>query len=102
MPEKPVIKYHHDDWRIVDHFHCIVFYINISFLISIYYDYLNARQNFIDTKKETEYRKKTSYLQKISTDFQYAKEIRMFNLKDSFQGRMDEVEQLYFLYIQMH
>ena len=66
----------------------------ISFLISIYYDYLNARQNFIDTKKETEYRKKSSYLQKISTDFQYAKEIRMFNLKDSFQGRMDEVEQL--------
>lgn len=66
----------------------------ISLLISIYHDYLNARQNFIDTKEETEYRKKSSYLQKISTDFEYAKEIRMFNLKDSFQGRMDEVEQL--------
>ncbi|HBA49101.1 MAG TPA: hypothetical protein DCZ91_15160, partial [Lachnospiraceae bacterium] len=39
-----------------------------SLLISIYYDYLNARQNFIDTKEETEYRKKSSYLQKISTD----------------------------------
>lgn len=66
----------------------------VSLLISVYYDYLNARQNFIDTKEETEYRKKSSYLQKISTDFEYAKEIRMFHLKDSFQGRMDEVEQL--------
>lgn len=66
----------------------------VSLLISIYYDYLNARQNFIDTKEETEYRRKSSYLQKISTDFEYAKEIRMFHLRDSFQGRMDEVEQL--------
>lgn len=66
----------------------------VSLLISIYDDYLNARQNFIDTKEETEYRRKSSYLQKISIDFGYAKEIRMFCLKDSFQGRMDEVEQL--------
>lgn len=66
----------------------------VSLLISIYNDYLNARQNFIDTKEETEYRRKSSYLQKISMDFEYAKEIRMFHLKDSFQGRMDEVEQL--------
>lgn len=66
----------------------------VSLLISIYYDYLNARQNFIDTKEETEYRKKSAYLQKISTDFEYAKEIRMFHLMDRFQGRMDEVEQL--------
>ena len=66
----------------------------VSLLISVYNDYLNARQNFIDTKEETEYRRKSSYLQKVSTDFEYAKEIRMFHLKDSFQGRMDEVEQL--------
>lgn len=66
----------------------------ISLLIGIYHDYLNARQNFIDTKEEIEYRKKSSYLQSISMDFGYAKEIRMFNLKESFQKRMDEVEQL--------
>lgn len=66
----------------------------ISLLLSFYYDYLNARQNFIDTKEETEYRRKSSYLQKISTDFQYAKEIRMFHLGERFQNRMDEVEQL--------
>ncbi len=66
----------------------------VSLLISMYHDYLNARQNFVDTKEETEYRKKSSYLQKISTDFEYAKEIRLFNLKDSFQDRMDEVERL--------
>jgi len=66
----------------------------LSLLISLYNDYLNARQNFIDTREETEYRKKASYLQKVSTDFEYAKEIRMFHLKDRFQNRMDEVDQL--------
>lgn len=81
-------------WIISAASYVILVPLAVSLLISIYYDYLNARQNFIDTKEETEYRKKSSYLQKISTDFEYAKEIRMFHLRDSFQGRMDEVEQL--------
>ena len=66
----------------------------VSLFLNFYCDYLNARQNFIDIKEAVEYGKKSSYLQSISTDFAYAKEIRMFNLKERFQGRMDEVEQL--------
>jgi len=68
----------------------------ISLAINLYNDYLNARHNFTDTKEEVEYRRKSSYLQSISADFSYAKEIRMFNLKDRFRERMDEVEQLLF------
>ena len=64
--------------------------------IDLYNDYLNARQNFIDTKEQVEYSRKSSYLQSISSDFEYAKEIRMFNLKERFKQRMDEVEQLLF------
>lgn len=68
----------------------------VSLAIGLYNDYLNARNNFTDTKEEVEYRRKSSYLQSISSDFAYAKEIRMFNLKDRFRERMDEVDQLLF------
>lgn len=68
----------------------------ISFGISLYNDYLNARHNFTDTQEEVEHRRKSSYIQRISSDFAFAKEIRMFNLKDRFHSRMDEVEQLLF------
>lgn len=64
--------------------------------IDLYNDYLNARQNFIDTKEQVEYSRKSGYLQSISSDFEYAKEIRMFNLKERFKQRMDEVDQLLF------
>lgn len=55
-------------WIISAASYVILVPLAVSLLISIYYDYLNARQNFIDMKEETEYRKKSSYLQKISTD----------------------------------
>jgi len=64
--------------------------------IDLYNDYLNARQNFIDTKERVEYFRRSGYLQNISSDFAYAKEIRLFNLKERFKGRMDEVDQLLF------
>lgn len=67
-----------------------------ALVIDLYNDYLNARQNFIDTKEQVEYYRKSGYLQSISSDFAYAKEIRMFNLKERFKQRMDEVEQLLF------
>lgn len=66
----------------------------ISLLLNLLDDYLNARQNFVDTKEDIEYRRKSSYLHSISSDFAYAKEIRMFNLKERFKARMDEVEEL--------
>ena len=66
----------------------------ISLLLDLIDDYLNARQNFVDTKEDIEYRRKSSYLHSISSDFAYAKEIRMFNLKERFKARMDEVEEL--------
>lgn len=68
----------------------------ISLAISLYNDYLNARQNFIDTKDEIEYGRKSSYLHSISCNFTFAKEIRMFNLKGGFNNRMNEVDQLLF------
>ncbi len=74
----------------------ILIVLAISLVINLYNDYLNARHNFTDTKEEVEYRRKSSYLQSISSDFSFAKEIRMFNLKDRFHERMDEVEQLLF------
>ena len=66
----------------------------ISLLLDLLDDYLNARQNFVDTKEDIEYRRKSSYLHSISSDFAFAKEIRMFNLKERFKARMDEVEEL--------
>lgn len=69
----------------------------VSLAINLYNDYLNARHNFTDTKEDVEYRRKSSYLQSISADFSFAKEIRMFNLKDRFRERMDEVDRLLFL-----
>ncbi len=72
----------------------IIIPIILSLAIDLYNDWLNARQNFIDTKEEVEYSRKSRYLQKISSDFSYAKEIRMFNLKERFKGRMDEVDDL--------
>ena len=69
-----------------------------ALVIDLYNDYLNARQNFIDTKEEVEYYRKSGYLQSISSDFAYAKEIRMFNLKERFKQRMDEVDQLLFAF----
>jgi len=68
----------------------------ISLTLGFYYDFLNARQNFEEIKEETEYRRKSNYLQSISRDFQYAKEIRLFQLKDKFKKRMDEVDDLLF------
>lgn len=67
-----------------------------ALVIDLYNDYLNARQNFIDIKEQVEYSRKSGYLQSISSDFEYAKEIRMFNLKERFKQRMDEVDQLLF------
>ena len=68
----------------------------VSLGLGLYNDYLNARQNFIDTKEQVEYERKSSYLRSISSDFSFAKEIRMFNLKDRFKARMDEVDALLF------
>lgn len=68
----------------------------ISLALGLYNDFLNARQNFEELKEETEYRRKSTYLQNISRDFQYAKEIRLFQLKDRFKRRMDEVDELLF------
>lgn len=68
----------------------------LALAIDLYNDWLNARQNFIDTKEEIEYSRKSGYLQNISFDFAYAKEIRMFNLKERFKRRMDEVDELLF------
>lgn len=68
--------------------------VAISLLIGFYYDYLNARQSFVDTKESVEFERKSSYLQKIACDFAYAKEIRLFGLKDRFKKRMDEVDEL--------
>lgn len=68
----------------------------VSLAINLYNDYLNARHNFTDTKEEVEYRRKSTYLQSISSDFSFAKEIRLFNLKNRFHKRMDEVDQLLF------
>lgn len=70
--------------------------IALALVIDLYNDWLNARQNFIDTKEEIEYSRKSGYLQNISSDFAYAKEIRMFNLKERFKRRMDEVDDLLF------
>lgn len=74
----------------------ILIVLAISLAINLYNDYLNARHNFTDTREEVEYRRKSSYLQSISSNFSFAKEIRMFNLKDRFHERMDEVERLFF------
>ena len=74
----------------------ILIAIAVSLAINLYNDYLNAQHNFTDTKEQVEYRRKSSYLQSISSDFAFAKEIRLFNLKDRFHKRMDEVEQLLF------
>ena len=68
----------------------------VSLVINLYNDYLNARHNFTDTKEEVEYRRKSTYLQSISSDFSFAKEIRLFNLKNRFHKRMDEVDKLLF------
>lgn len=68
----------------------------VSLAINLYNDYLNARHNFTDTKEEVEYRRKSTYLQSISSDFSFAKEIRLFNLKNRFHKRMDEVDKLLF------
>lgn len=68
----------------------------VSLAINLYNDYLNARHNFTDTKEEVEYRRKSTYLQSISSDFSFAKEIRLFNLKNRFHKRMDDVDQLLF------
>ncbi len=67
-----------------------------ALVIDLYNDWLNARQNFVDTKEEVEYSRKSGYLQTISADFSYAKEIRMFSLKERFQQRMDQVDDLLF------
>lgn len=68
----------------------------VSLLIGFYYDYLNAHQNFTEIKEQTEYRRKSEYLHSISRDFSFAKEIRLFHLKDRFRVRMDEVDDLLF------
>ncbi len=68
----------------------------VSTMIGLYHDYLNAKQNFEELKEETEYRRKSDYLQSMSRDFSYAKEIRLFQLKDRFKKRMDEVDELLF------
>jgi len=68
--------------------------VAVSLLIGFYYDYLNARQTFVDTKESAEFSRKSSYLQHVSSDFSFAKEIRLFNLKDCFKKRMDEVDEL--------
>jgi len=70
--------------------------LSVSLGLGFYNDYLNARQNFVELREETEYRRKSAYLQRISRDFQYAKEIRLFQLKDRFKKRMDEVDELLF------
>lgn len=66
----------------------------VSIILVSYNSYLNAIQNYVETKEEIEYRKKSTYLQSISRDFSYAKEIRAFDLKDKFKKRMDEVDEL--------
>lgn len=70
----------------------------LSLTISFYYDWLNARQNFDELKERTEYQRKSSYMYSVSRSFEYAKEVRLFNLKDRFQHRMDEIDQLLFLF----
>ncbi len=70
--------------------------VAVSLAIDLFNDYLNARQNFVDTKESIDYNRKSSYLRSISSDFAYAKEIRMFNLKERFKARMDEVDELLF------
>ena len=74
----------------------IIIPLIVSLAIGFYYDYLNAKQNFTELKEKTEYRRKSTYLQSISRDFSYAKEIRLFNLKDRLKKRMDEVDELLF------
>ncbi|MBQ8392458.1 MAG: ABC transporter ATP-binding protein [Clostridia bacterium] len=66
----------------------------ITIILISYNSYLNCIQNYVETKEEIEYGKKSTYLQSISRDFSYAKEIRAFDLKDKFKKRMDEVAEL--------
>lgn len=70
--------------------------IGISLLINILYNYRNAKTGYIDTWDTVEYKRKNAYIQQACRDFSFAKEIRLFHLKESLKKRMDEVDSLLF------
>lgn len=70
--------------------------IGISLLINILYNYRNAKTGYIDTWDTVEYKRKNAYIQQVCRDFSFAKEIRLFHLKESLKKRMDDVDSLLF------
>lgn len=70
--------------------------IGISLLINILYNYRNAKTGYIDTWDTVEYNRKNDYIQQVCRDFSFAKEIRLFHLKESLKKRMDDVDGLLF------
>jgi hypothetical protein len=68
----------------------------LAIVCSLYSDFLNANVNFKEDKFKTEIHRKDSYIQSLSQDFSYAKEIRVFNLKDKFFKRMNDLQTLLF------
>ena len=68
----------------------------ISVICLIYYDYKNATQQYFDTKLRTETIRKVNYIYDTAQNFSYAKEIRLFNLKDKLYNRMKELQEILF------
>jgi len=64
----------------------------ISLICGMYYDYKNAKQQYFDTKLRTETIRKVNYIYDTAQNFSYAKEIRLFNLKDKLYNRMKELQ----------
>lgn len=62
----------------------------ISVAMTASYNYYNVKFHYVEDKGWVEWERKDNYLKKLSTDFSFAKEIRLFGLRDKFQTRMEE------------
>lgn len=70
--------------------------MGISLLCGGLYHYKNAKTGYIDSKETVEYKRKNIYIQQVCRDFSFAKEIRLFGMKNGLKKRMDAVDDLLF------
>lgn|GEM_PF-2277158 len=65
----------------------------VSVTVRVISDFYKKKVLYLRGTEVLAIKRKTSYLGKLASDFKYAKDIRLFDLKDRFYGRMEEVSE---------
>ncbi|GHU37215.1 ABC transporter ATP-binding protein [Clostridia bacterium] len=63
--------------------------LSIAMVVPMWYR--NSKQTYVEDHDWVEWERKDRYLSDLAKDFSFAKEVRLFNLRDKFQSRLDDI-----------